>query len=342
MLSSKQIVKGGINDPQSNDFAILLERSQKMIEESKWEIQKVIKGQSKLVNTIIRALLCRGHVLMEGLPGLGKTVLCRTFARIAELDFKRVQFTTDLLPSDIIGITTFDKKYGTEIIKGPIFCNFLLADEINRAPPKVQSALLEAMGERQVTIGKTTHNLENPFLVLATQNPIEQSGTFPLPEAQLDRFLFKVDVSYPDYDAEFQIMQENLNNMTLDDFDIIPKLSQNDIIDMQALIKDIHVEWKLKEYILNIIRGTRNPYELNIEHASFITIGASPRATINLLLAAKAEALMNGRYYVVPQDIKMVVHEILRQRIYLSFQSKMANINTDKIIDEILDKISIY
>lgn len=310
---------------------------------SKEEVQKVIKGQDELIWSVLRAMICRGHILMEGLPGLGKTVLCRTVSAICRLDFNRVQFTTDLLPSDIIGIMSFDKEQGKfSAIKGPVFCNLMLADEINRAPPKVQSALLEAMGERQVTLGKTTYDMENPFLVMATQNPLESAGTFPLPDAQLDRFLFKVSLDYPDFDSEYTIMQNNLNNKKLNEFDLKPVLSREDIISMQALTNLVHVDMRLKEYILNIVRATRNPFEIKIKHASFIKIGASPRASINILLAAKAQALIKGRYYVTPQDVKDILHEVLRHRLYLNFKAKMAYITTDMVIDEILEKILIY
>jgi MoxR-like ATPase len=341
-----------IEDPTDID-RMMEENSRKDLEQSfkifhdklaaaKAEIEKVIKGQDELVYSVLRALAVRGHVLLEGLPGLGKTVLCRCLSRICKLEFKRVQFTTDLLPSDIIGIMTYDKERGFDVVKGPIFTNIMLADEINRAPPKVQSALLEAMGERQVTLGKTTHELRNPFLVLATQNPIEQAGTYPLPEAQLDRFLFKVIVTYPDYDSEYHIMQNNLNNMHLDQFKLKVVLTKEDIIAMQGLINLVHVDLRLKEYILNIVRATRNPYEVDLEHAALVNIGASPRASINILLAARAQCLIRGRYYLVPQDVKDVLHEVLRHRIHLNFQAKMANVDTDKIIDEILEKIQIY
>jgi len=253
-----------------------------------------------------------------------------------------VQFTTDLLPSDIIGIMTYDKERGFEVVKGPIFCNLLLADEINRAPPKVQSALLEAMGERQVTLGRKTHKLEYPFLVIATQNPIEQSGTFPLPEAQVDRFMFKVFVDYPDVDSEFVIMDSNLTSKKLESFGLQKVLTKQDILLMQSLKNDIHIEAKLKHYILNIVRATRNPHELNLKHASMIGLGASPRASISLLLAAKAQALIKGRYYVIPQDIRDVVFEVLRHRIYLNFKAKMENVSSDDIIREIIDTIKIY
>lgn len=333
-----RLIREKAEEDLQNSFKI----SYKKLTKAKEEIEKVVKGQEELVVSMLRAIIVRGHVLLEGLPGLGKTVLCRCLSKICKLDFKRVQFTTDLLPSDIIGIITYDKERGFDVLKGPVFTNIMLADEINRAPPKVQSALLEAMGERQVTLGKTTYPLKNPFIVMATQNPIEQQGTYPLPEAQLDRFLFKVVVNYPDYDAEYHIMQHNLNNKKMEEFKLNTVLTQEDIIAMQGLINLVHVDMRLKEYILNIVRATRNPYEINLKNAHMINVGASPRASINILLAAKAQTLVKGRYYVSPQDIKDVLHEVLRHRIALNFQSKMANVTTDQIIDEVLEKIQIY
>jgi MoxR-like ATPase len=337
-LISESYQKKIFDEDLNNSFAIC----HKKIHLAREEIEKIVKGQKDIILSLIHAIICRGHILFEGLPGLGKTVLCRTFAVISQLDFKRVQFTTDLLPSDIIGMMTYDKVKGFDIVKGPIFSNLLLADEINRAPPKVQSALLEAMGERQVTLGKQTHILENPFLVLATQNPIEQGGTFPLPEAQLDRFLFKVIINYPDFDAEYNIMNNNLNTKQMNEFNINSVLSRDDIIAMQGLVHLVHVDMRLKEYILNIVRGTRNPYEIQLSRASFIKIGGSPRASINILVACKAQALIDGRNYVIPKDIKKVIYNVLRHRIYLNFQSNLAKITTDDVITEILEKISIY
>lgn len=306
------------------------------------EIKKVIRGQETIINSVIRAMISRGHILMEGLPGLGKTVLCRVLSDVCELDFKRVQFTTDLLPSDIIGIVTYTKEEGFSVIKGPVFANLMLADEINRAPPKVQSALLEAMGEKQVTISKDTHKLMDPFFVMATQNPIEQAGTFPLPEAQMDRFLFKTNVLYPDFESEFLIMEANFNTKKSEDFSLEKVLTPEKIINLQHMVPKIHIERSLKYYILKIVNSTRTPDEFNLKHGELIKVGASPRATINILLACRAEALMNGRYYVIPQDIKNITHEVLRHRIQLNFKAKMENISVDDVIDDILKRVKIH
>ena len=312
------------------------------LKDAKEEIEKVMKGQEKLILSIFRGFIGGGNVLLEGLPGLGKTVLCKTFAEICNLNFKRVQFTTDLLPSDIIGIQTYDKERGFEIQKGPIFSNLLLGDEINRAPPKVQSALLEAMEEKQVTLGKKTYRLEAPFMVMATQNPIEQAGTFPLPEAQMDRFMFKLSVEYPDYDAELQIIDKNMSSQKFEEFGVRNILSRYELIIMQKLRRRIHTETKIKNYILDLVNATRNPKDAGIKNGDLINMGASPRATIAIFLGAKAQALIKGRDYVTPADVKDVIHEVLRHRLYINFKAKMKNVTTDDIITEIINKTKIY
>ncbi len=306
------------------------------------EVKKIMKGQDELVLSIFRGFIGGGNILLEGLPGLGKTVLCRTFAQISNLNFKRVQFTTDLLPSDIIGIQTYDKVRGFEFQKGPVFSNLFLGDEINRAPPKVQSALLEAMGEKQVTLGKKTHTLEDPFMVMATQNPIEQSGTFPLPEAQMERFMFKINVGYPDYDSELQIIDNNLSSKSFDEFKVKNILSKYEVLIIQKLRRRIHAETRIKNYILDIVSATRKPREYGIKYADMVTMGASPRASIAIILGAKSQALMNGRDYVIPSDVKDVIYEALRHRLYLNFKAKMQSVSTDDIISEILDKTKVY
>lgn len=304
------------------------------------EVGKVVVGQTALIEKLVLALLCDGHVLLEGLPGLAKTLTVKTLAQTIDAQFNRIQFTPDLLPSDLIGTMIFNQTTHEFFPKkGPIFTNIVLADEINRAPAKVQSALLEAMGEHQVTIGETTYPLEDPFIVLATQNPIEQEGTYPLPEAQLDRFLFKVSVSYPSI-AEEKLM---MNRMTSNDQPHAQKVcNPKTILEARRLCNDIYMDEKVKDYILNIIFATRFPekYGLN-EIKPFISSGGSPRATLSLTKASRANAFIRHRGYVTPEDVKSVAYDILRHRILLTYEADAENITSEQIIRKILDRIEV-
>ena len=304
------------------------------------EVGKVVVGQATLIEKLVLALLCDGHVLLEGLPGLAKTLTVKTLAQTIDADFNRIQFTPDLLPSDLIGTMIFNQvTHEFTPKKGPIFTNIVLADEINRAPAKVQSALLEAMGEHQVTIGETTYPLDNPFIVLATQNPIEQEGTYPLPEAQLDRFLFKVKVDYPTM-AEEKIM---LNRMTSNDSPRAGKVCKpQTILDARVLCNDIYMDEKVKDYILSIVFASRFPEKYGLgEIKPYISTGGSPRATLSLTRAARANAFIRHRGYVTPEDVKSVAYDILRHRILLTYEADAENINSEQIVRKILDRIEV-
>ena len=305
------------------------------------EVGKVVVGQKVIVNSLIEALIANGHVLVEGIPGIAKTLTVRALARVTGCDFKRVQFTPDLLPTDIIGITTYEEGRGFYTIKGPIFANYLLADEINRAPPKVQSALLESMQEKQVTIGKQTFPLPAPFFVMATQNPIEQLGTYPLPEAQVDRFLYKLLMDYPSMEDEMKIMHQNMTLRRFEEFDIKPVLKPEDILKAQQDVKKIYLDSKIERYIVRITDCTRHPKGYDLELFKFVDFGASPRSTISLFIASKAHALVQGRGYVTPHDVKEVCHNVLRHRILLNYEGQAEGITTDQIVDEILKKVPI-
>ncbi|NOX71895.1 MAG: MoxR family ATPase [Candidatus Micrarchaeota archaeon] len=309
----------------------------------KREIKKAVIGQDAIIDTLSRSLICNGHTLVEGVPGVGKTFTVSVLARtISGAVFQRIQFTPDLLPTDITGVTIYDEKKGEfYIVKGPIFGNIVIGDEINRTPPKVQSAMLQAMQERQVTIGKETFNLPKPFLVMATQNPVETKGVYPLPEAQVDRFLFKALVSYPEKEFETNIIENNGDNMRLEEYGIEEVISLNEIIEVQNVVKHIYISDELKRYILHIIGATRNPKKYELENASYIQWGGSPRATIYLGLAARATALLEGRTYVKPEDIRTVAKEVLRHRIILNYEGKAKEIHTDDIVDEILKRVPV-
>jgi len=303
------------------------------------EVEKVIVGQRGLLDRMLIGLLCDGHLLLEGLPGLAKTTAVKTLATAINTSFQRIQFTPDLLPADILGTQIYRPDNGTfEIKKGPIFNNIILADEINRAPAKVQSALLEAMQERQVTIGRQTFILENPFLVLATQNPIEQEGTYPLPEAQIDRFMLKITVDYPSSEEEKEIMNRVYAGAAET---ISGVVAVSDIDSARAAMRSIHMEEKITDYIVQLSGATRNPAKFGLDIGSMISYGASPRASIWLGMAARAHAFLNGRGYVTPQDVKSMAPDVLRHRIILSYEAEAEGKTTDDLIAVLLERIEV-
>lgn len=304
------------------------------------EMRKVIIGQKHMVERLLIGLLSSGHILLEGVPGLAKTLAIKSLANTIKASFSRIQFTPDLLPADLIGTMIYSQKKEEFIVrKGPIFANFILADEINRAPAKVQSALLEAMQERQVTIGNETHLLEEPFLVLATENPIEQEGTYPLPEAQVDRFMLKVVITYPEKEEEKLIMRQNI----LSEFpQTMPVISTDDIAKARKVVREVYIDEKIENYITDIVFATRFPVKYNLsKYENMISYGASPRASINLALAAKAYAFIKRRGYVIPEDVRAVCHDVLRHRIGLTYEAEAENISTENIINEILNTIEV-
>ncbi len=304
------------------------------------EIGKVIVGQKDMVERLIIGLLGNGHILLEGVPGLAKTLAINSLANSMDAKFQRIQFTPDLLPADLIGTMIYNQKEANfSIKKGPIFSNFILADEINRAPAKVQSALLEAMQERQVTIGQNTFKLQEPFLVLATQNPIEQEGTYPLPEAQVDRFMLKVKITYPSRDEEMKILHRNVGTKPAE---IKPVIKTSSILKARDLIHDIYVDEKIERYILDIVFATRNPNEFGLTKlADMISYGASPRATINLALGARANAFLKRRGYVIPEDVRSICMDVLRHRIAVTYEAEAEEITSENIIEEILNKVEV-
>jgi MoxR-like ATPase len=304
------------------------------------EMQKVVVGQQHLIDRLLMALVARGHVLLEGLPGLAKTLTINSLARASHCSFQRIQFTPDLLPADITGTLIYDPVKGTYSTRtGPIFANLVLADEINRAPAKVQSALLEAMQEHQVTIGDKTFKLPEPFFVLATQNPIEQEGTYPLPEAQMDRFMMKVIVGYPN-EAEEKVILDRMAS-TKPNMALESRVSPEEILKMQDLVNRIYVDEQIKNYIIKLVFTTRRAETISAELKQFIRIGASPRATINLTLAARAAALFAGRAYVTPDDVKTIAHDVMRHRILLSYEAEAEEVTTDSIVEQVLSKVAV-
>ncbi len=304
------------------------------------EVGKVIVGQKEMVERLVIGLLGNGHVLLEGVPGLAKTLAIKTLSDAMKAKFQRIQFTPDLLPADLIGTMIYSQKEGNFAIKkGPIFSNFILADEINRAPAKVQSALLEAMQERQVTIGENTFKLDDPFLVLATQNPIEQEGTYPLPEAQVDRFMLKVKITYPQRSEELKIMKQNVEGTA---GKVNAVITPDMIIKARELVREVYVDEKIQKYILDIVFATRNPKEFGLDElTNLISYGASPRASINLALGARAMAFIKRRGYVIPEDVRSICADILRHRIAVTYEAEAEEITSEKIIQKILNAIEV-
>ena len=301
-------------------------------------MDQMIVGQKHLVNSLLISLLANGHILLEGVPGLAKTLAIKTLASLVDAKYSRIQFTPDLLPADVVGTMVYSvKQEKFEVKQGPVFANFVLADEINRAPAKVQSALLEAMQERQVTIGEMSFKLDDPFLVLATQNPIEQEGTYPLPEAQVDRFLMKVVIGYPNKEEEKQIIRQNIKS---EKKKIIPVVTTKDIVETRSVVEKIYIDEKIEKYIVDIVFASRYPkdYGLN-DLSSIISFGASPRASISLAIASRAYAFLKGRGYVIPEDVRAVCHDVIRHRIGLSYEAEASNTSAEEIVSKIINKV---
>jgi len=317
-----------------------IEKESAFVDIINMEMEKVIVGQKNMVERLLIGLLANGHILLEGLPGLAKTLAIKSLASCIDANFSRVQFTPDLLPADLIGTMIYSqKKEEFTVRKGPIFANFILADEINRAPAKVQSALLEAMQERQVTIGKETFKLEEPFLVLATQNPIEQEGTYPLPEAQVDRFMLKVVIGYPNKEEERNIIRQNMRS---DSPSVSCTIKPKDILKARNIVRDVYMDEKIEKYIIDIVFATRTPKDYNLDKfTDLINYGGSPRASINLAIASKAYAFIKRRGYVIPEDVRAICHDVLRHRIGLSYEAEAENVSSEEIISEILNTVEV-
>lgn len=317
-----------------------ISRESAFVDLIKSEMKKVIVGQPKMIDSLLIGLLSNGHILLEGLPGLAKTLAIKTLSDVIDGEFSRVQFTPDLLPADVVGTLIYNQKKEEFIVrKGPIFANFVLADEINRSPAKVQSALLEAMQEKQVTIGSDTYELPEPFLVLATQNPVEQEGTYRLPEAQVDRFMLKVNLVYPNKKDEQKIIQQNLR---MESPVVNAVVSKEQILKARSLVKEVYMDEKIEQYIIDLVFATRNPEEYQLHDVkNYITFGGSPRASISIAKAAKAVAFLNRRGYVIPEDVRAVAPDVLRHRIGLSFEAEAEEITTDMIIEKIINKVEV-
>lgn len=322
------------------ELNIIIEQQSAFITNITSGMERVIVGQKHLIDSLLISLLSNGHILLEGVPGLAKTLAIKTLSQLIDSDFSRIQFTPDLLPADVIGTLVYSQKNENfQVKKGPVFANFVLADEINRAPAKVQSALLEAMQERQVTIGSSTFDLPTPFLVMATQNPIEQEGTYPLPEAQVDRFMLKVVIDYPTLEEEKLIIRENLRGSMPE---VKPVVGVDEIIKAGEVVQQVYIDEKIEQYIADIVFATRYPERYGLENLkSLITFGASPRASINLAKAARAYAFIRHRGYVVPEDIRAVAYDVLRHRIGLSYEAEADNVSSEEIISNIINKVEV-
>ena len=310
------------------------------VEKINEEVHKVIVGQTYMVERLLVGLLCNGHILLEGVPGLAKTLAVKTLSAVIQTNFQRIQFTPDLLPADLLGTLIYNQRTGDFTVrKGPLFSNLILADEINRSPAKVQSALLEAMQERQVTISDETFPLEEPFLVMATQNPIEQEGTYPLPEAQVDRFMLKLNITYPKKDEEYEIMQRMTSG---DDIKVSPVVSSKDILKAREVVNEVYMDDKIDRYIIDIVFATRNPEEYGLKDIEpLIAYGASPRASINLKLAAKAHAFLRRRGYVTPEDIKSIGMDVLRHRIIVTYEAEAEEVTAEDVVRRVLNHIEV-
>jgi MoxR-like ATPase len=341
---SKKIEKAAAKKKSSTekiDAAKKVREFHQQLADVRQEIKKVIIGQDIVVTGLLRGLICNSHILVEGLPGIAKTLLIRTLAIATGCSFSRIQFTVDLLPTDIVGLQSYIEGKGFVTLKGPIFANFLMADEINRTPPKTQSALLEAMQERQVTIAKETFPLPSPFFVMATQNPLEQEGVYRLPEAQVDRFLFKILMPYPSMDEEQEILRNNITLKKFEDYDLKPILNPQKIIDMQDFAKTIYLDPEIEKYIIRIVDATRHPAKYKLEHAKYIELGCSPRAGICMFIGAKAQAMIEGKAFVTPQHVKDVAYDVMRHRLILTYEAEAEKVTPDTVIKEILSRVPV-
>jgi MoxR-like ATPase len=338
---SREIAQQKIEIVKNKNFDKMVKEYQKFFIAVKAEINKIVVGQEDTINGMLRAIIADGHVLVEGVPGIAKTTLIRTLAKATNCSFGRIQFTPDLLPTDIVGISTYQEGKGFYTLKGPIFNNFILADEINRAPPKVQSALLECMAEKQATIAKESFPVPLPFFTMATQNPLESVGTYSLPEAQVDRFLFKVNMGYPNTDEEQKILRSNITIKSFNSYKVSPVLEPAMIVQMQEDAKKVYVDKKVEKYIVNLIDATRFPKKHGITLGKYIEYGSSPRGSIGLFNASRADAFLNGQSYVTPHNVKKVAYDVLRHRMILSYEGQAENIKTEDIITEILKKIPV-